>query len=96
VAEQPSSFDEFRGQLAEVFTVPVESLQWETKFLEDLSFDSLRMLQLGMVFEDLHLDMPPEMAWGIRTVGDAYSYYVAAGAAAGAATPTEAPPTAAS
>jgi acyl carrier protein len=94
VVEQPSTFDEFRGQLAEVFKVPVESLQWETKFLEDLSFDSLRMLQLGMVFEDLQLDMPPEMAWGIRTVGDAYSYYVAAAAAA--ATPTEAPPTAAS
>jgi acyl carrier protein len=95
VAEQPSSFEEFRGQLALVFKVPVESLQWETKFLEDLSFDSLRMLQLGMAFEDLQVDMPPEMAWGIRTVGDAYSYYVAA-AAAGVVKPTEAPPTAAS
>ena len=95
MAEQPSTFDEFRGQLAQVFNVAVDSLQWETKFLEDLSFDSLRMLQLGMVFEDLDLDMPPEMAWGIRTVGDAYSYYVAA-TAAGAAMPKEAPPTAAS
>ena len=94
MAEQPSTFDEFRGQLAKVFNVPVENLQWETKFLEDLSFDSLRMLQLGMVFEDLDLEMPPEMAWGIRTVGDAYSYYVAA-ATAGAAMPKEAPPTAA-
>ena len=95
MAEQPSTFDEFRGQLAQVFTVPVDSLQWETKFLEDLSFDSLRMLQLGMVFEDLDLEMPPEMAWGIRTVGDAYSYYLAA-AAAGGTMPKEAPPTAAS
>jgi hypothetical protein len=36
------------------------------------------MLQLGMVFEDLQVDMPAELAWGIQTVGDAYGYYAAA------------------
>lgn len=78
MAEELLTFDEFRERLARAFDVPAESLRGETNFLEDLAFDSLRMLQLGMVFEDLQVDMPPEMAWGIQTVGDAYGYYAAA------------------
>lgn len=78
MAEPPLTFDEFREQLARMFETPPDTLQWETNFLEDLAFDSLRMLQLGMVYEDLGLDMPAELAWGIPTVGDAYAYYAAA------------------
>lgn len=78
MAKPALTFDEFRERLAQMFETPPEALQWETNFLEDLAFDSLRMLQLGMVYEDLGLDMPGELAWGIRTVGDAYAYYVAA------------------
>jgi acyl carrier protein len=72
------SFDEFRESLARAFDVDPESLQPETNFLEDLAFDSLRMLQLGVAFENLDVDMPDEMAWGIQTVGDAYAYYLSA------------------
>jgi acyl carrier protein len=78
MAKPALTFDEFRERLARMFETPLEALQWETNFLDDLAFDSLRMLQLGMVYEDLGLDMPAELAWGIRTVGDAYAYYVAA------------------
>jgi acyl carrier protein len=79
------TFDEFREGLSRAFNVPMESLREETNFLEDLSFDSLRMLQLGMVFEALEVEMPEEMAWGIQTVGEAYAYYTAAAPADGAA-----------
>jgi acyl carrier protein len=78
MAELPLTFDEFREQLARMFETSPDALQWETNFLEDLAFDSLRMLQLGMVYEDLGLEMPAELAWGIPTVGDAYTYYAAA------------------
>jgi acyl carrier protein len=78
MADEPLTFDEFRESLARAFDVPAASLQPETNFLEDLAFDSLRMLQLGVAFENLEVDMPEEMAWGIQTVGDAYAYYVSA------------------
>lgn len=81
---QPSTFEEFRTRLAGTFEVPAESLGWETRFLDDLAFDSLRMMQLAMTFEDLDLELPPEMAWDIQTVGDAYAYYVAAAGSADA------------
>jgi acyl carrier protein len=72
------AFDDFRAELAEVFGVPVDDLGADTDFLHDLAFDSLRMLQLGMVFERLGLEMPTELAWDIRTVGNAYEHYVQA------------------
>lgn len=78
MADEPLTFDEFRERLSRAFDVPADALRGETNFLEDLAFDSLRMLQLGMVFEDLEVEMPAEMAWGIVTVGDAYAYYCAA------------------
>jgi acyl carrier protein len=74
-------FDDFRAALAEAFSVPVEQLTADTDFLHDLAFDSLRMLELGMLFERLGVAMPMELAWDIRTVGNAYDYYVRAVAA---------------
>ncbi len=78
MSERVLTFDEFREGLARTFQVPLESLRDDTNFLEDLAFDSLRMLQLGMVFEELDVEMPEEMAWGIQTVGEAYAYYTTA------------------
>jgi acyl carrier protein len=89
VGDSPLTFDEFRAHLAGIFQVPAESLSPETRFLQDLSFDSLRMLQLAMTFEDFHVEMPPEMAWEIETVGDAYAYCIAAGASPTAASPPD-------
>lgn len=83
------AYDDFRAEMAVAFTVPASRLTPETDFLHDLGFDSLRMLELGMFFERLGVEMPLELAWDIRTVGNAYDYYVreltaAAGAAQGA------------
>jgi len=89
LSDNPLTFDEFRAHLAGIFEVPAESLSPETRFLQDLSFDSLRMLQLAMTFEDFQVEMPPEMAWEIETVGDAYAYCIAAGANPMAASPPD-------
>lgn len=69
------TFEEFRDHLAATLEVPREWLDGDVSFLEDLAFDSLRMLGLGMVFEDLGIEMPSELAWDIRTVREAYAYY---------------------
>ena len=74
MAEELLTFDEFRAGLSRAFNVPVESLRDDTNFLEDLAFDSLRMLQLGMVLEGLDVEMPAEMAWEIQTAGEAHAY----------------------
>lgn len=87
--ERALTFGEFREGLARAFNVPAESLREDTNFLEDLAFDSLRMLQLGMVFETLGVEMPEELAWGIQTVGEAYAYYTASVQAGGK--PSEVP-----
>ncbi|MGI8450468.1 MAG: acyl carrier protein [Streptosporangiaceae bacterium] len=77
---QPLGFDDFRAELAEVFAVPVADLHADTDFFHDLAFDSLRMLQLGLLFERLGQEMPAELAWDIRTVGNAYEHYARAAA----------------
>jgi len=89
VSEPILAFDDFRAEMAVAFTVPASRLTPETDFLHNLGFDSLRMLELGMFFERLGVDMPLELAWDIRTVGNAYDYYVrelTAGAAQGSGT----------
>ncbi len=74
--DRPMTFDEFRDHLASILEVPREWLGEDVSFVEDLAFDSLRMLGLGMLFEDLGVEMPTELAWDIRTISEAYAYYV--------------------
>lgn len=69
------TFAEFQAKLAATLDVPVEQLGSDTDFLFDLAFDSLRMLELGLMFENLDVPMPAELAWEIQTVGAAYAYY---------------------
>jgi len=75
MSRQALTFDEFRERLAAALEVPRSALDGDVSFLEDLAFDSLRMLTLAMLFEDLDVEMPAELAWDIRTVADAYAYY---------------------
>jgi acyl carrier protein len=75
LAGEPLTFDQFCERLAKALEIPREWLDREVSFLENLAFDSLRMLSLGVFFEDLDLEMPVELAWEIGTVGDAYDYY---------------------
>jgi acyl carrier protein len=70
------TFEQFRDRLAGALEIGSESLTADVSFIEDLAFDSLRMLTLATLFEELDVDMPAELAWDIRTLGDAYAYYV--------------------
>jgi acyl carrier protein len=73
---RPVGFDEFRRHLASALDVDPELLQPTTAFGDNLGFDSLRMLELASTFESLTGEVPETMAWDIKTVRDAYVWYI--------------------
>jgi acyl carrier protein len=75
MSSQSLTFEGFCEELGAAFQVPPGSLAADTRFIDDLGFDSLRMLHLGALFERLQVDMPDDLAWEITTIGDAYGYY---------------------
>ena len=55
--------------------VPVEEVNRESKFVDDLKADSLDLVELGMEFEDtFDITIPDEDYEKIQTVGDAIDY----------------------
>lgn len=70
------SFDDFKKVLAEVLAVSEEKVTPEASFITDLAVDSIRMVEMVLMIEELGVKIPPEAAWKIQTVGDAYSYYM--------------------
>ena len=56
--------------------MPVERFVPEATFLDDLGIDSVRMVELVLEFERMGISIPPESTWDIRTVGDAYDFYL--------------------
>jgi acyl carrier protein len=47
-----------------------------SSFVEDLLVDSIRMVDLMLRLEEMGVVFPPEAAWEIVTVEDAYRCYV--------------------
>jgi acyl carrier protein len=70
------SFNEFKAMLAEVLAVNPTKLVPEAYFITDLAVDSIRMVELLLRMQETRLSIPPEAAWEIQTVGDAYDYYL--------------------
>lgn len=70
------SFHEFRKILAEELLVSEESLVPEASFITDLAVDSIRLVEMILRLEEFGVEVPPEVAWQIQTVGDAYQYFV--------------------
>ena len=55
--------------------VPVEEVNRDSKFVDDLKADSLDLVELGMEFEDtFDITIPDEDYEKIQTVGDAIDY----------------------
>jgi acyl carrier protein len=73
---RPISFAEFKKILAEELSVDEDRIALETSFINDLFVDSIRMLEMILRIETFGVEISPEAAWRIRTVGDAYEYYV--------------------
>ncbi len=72
---QPLSFEEFRRLIARELQLDEERVIPEASFVEDLYVDSIRMVDLMLRLEDMGITIPPEAAWEIVTVADAYQAY---------------------
>lgn len=71
--------EEIRTQLAEIVNelleVPVEDVQLDKSFIDDLDADSLAMNEIIYAAEDkFGVEIPDEEAKNLKTVGDAVSY----------------------
>lgn len=66
------TFDAFRKLIAQALLLDEEQITAEADFLEDLMVDSLRLVDMMLSLEERGYSIPPEEAWQIRTVGDAY------------------------
>ena len=73
---EPLSFEKFRDILADALNVSREKITPNASFINDLAVDSIRMVEMLLRMEELGVSVPPEAAWDIRTVGDAYDFYV--------------------
>lgn len=69
-------FDEIAGVITKTLKgVDVTQIKLETRFEEDLSADSLDLVELIMELEEKYdMTIPDEDAQGIATVGDAVKY----------------------
>jgi acyl carrier protein len=66
-------FDAFRKAVAEAGEVPLRSVTPEARLIEDLGFDSLRLLMLLAALVDLGVEEPEGVTLAASTVADAYN-----------------------
>lgn len=69
------SFEDFRAMVAEVLDVDTARLTPDTYFITDLGVDSLRLADILLRLEELGVEVSPDLAWEVQTVGDAYRIY---------------------
>lgn len=70
--------DQVKEIISQQLDVDVAQIQPESRFIEDLSADSLAIVELVLAFEEkFEIDIPDEETDNIRTVGDAISYITA-------------------
>jgi acyl carrier protein len=71
---EPLSWDEFQALVAELLHVAPSQVTPEAVFITDLGVDSLRLVDILLKLEELGVEISPDLAWEIQTVGDAYRY----------------------
>ena len=73
------TFDEFREFLANALTVEPSILSRETSFFGDLTVESLKLVEMMLRLDtQLGTKIPMQSVFDIRTVGDAYDFYLKA------------------
>ena len=72
---KPLSFPEFQGLLANILEVDPGQFKPNAYFVTDLGVDSLKLADMILQFQALGLEISPDLAWRIQTVGEAYKYY---------------------
>ncbi|MGH9043753.1 MAG: acyl carrier protein, partial [Acidimicrobiales bacterium] len=70
------SFEEFRNYLENEFEPGEGSLSGDTAFVDNLSFDSVKMLELLCAIEDLGVTLDEKALVDVRTVDDAFFGYI--------------------
>ena len=70
------TFEGFREVLAEVLMVGKDKITPEASFMNDLSVDSIKWLEMALTLEKLGVALKAEAVWDIHTVGDAYQLYL--------------------
>ena len=81
------STEEIRAELAEIVNevtgIPVEDVQLDKSFTDDLDVDSLSMVEVVVAAEEkFDVRIPDDAVKDLKTVGDAVSYIEKAQAAA--------------
>jgi acyl carrier protein len=74
-----ASTEEIRSGLAEIVNeiagIPVEDIQLEKSFTDDLDVDSLSMVEVVVAAEErFGVQIPDDDVKGLKTVGDAVAY----------------------
>jgi len=72
---EPLSFAAFQAMVADLLDVDAARLTPDAYFITDLGVDSLRLADLLLRLEDLGVEVSPDLAWEVQTVGDAYRVY---------------------
>lgn len=68
-------FEKVRDIVAEKLSINPEEITLESAFVEDLSADSLDIVELIMALEDeLDMEIPDEVAENFVTIGDVVGY----------------------
>lgn len=63
--------------VAELLDVDAARLTPDAYFITDLGVDSLRLADILLRLEELGVEVSPDLAWEVQTVGDAYRVYQA-------------------
>jgi acyl carrier protein len=74
-ADKRLDLDAFVAYLSDELEIPIESLRAATRFVKDLGFDSVRVLELSIVIEELGVELDDEDLEGLDTVARAYEVY---------------------
>lgn len=70
-----TTLDKVRKMLAEQLNKPIEKVQAESRFVEDLSVDSLDMIEMLMALEDeFAISVPNDQVDNMKTVGDIVAF----------------------
>ena len=72
---RPLTFQEFQALLADILEVDPGQIKPEAYFVTDLGVDSLKLAEMLLQFQAMGLEISPDLAWRIQTVGEAYKYY---------------------
>ena len=73
---EPFSFEQFVSYIAEQFELEEGELTAETRFVDDLDFDSVRVLELLCSIEELGVTLEADGLNDINTLDDAFFTYI--------------------